>query len=69
MSQSRDECPQRNWSSSRHEKPRNEARSQCQGKSDPKWYALLPHPKRNQHTKFGIPTSNYIGDRLQTRLF
>ena len=84
MSQLRDECPQRNWSSirhirgklaviwaicSRHEKPRNEARSQCQGKSDPKWYAPLRHPKRYQHTEFGIPTSNNIGDMLQTRLF
>ena len=47
---------------------RNEARSQCQGQSDPKWYAPLRHPKRNQHTKFGIPTSNNIGDMLQTRL-
>ena len=50
-------------------KPRNDARSQCQGKSDPKWYAPLRHPKRNQHTKFEIPTSNNIGDMLQTRLF
>ena len=73
MSQSRDECPQRNWSSirhirgklavikeicSRHQQPRNEARNQSQRKSDPKWYAPLSHPKRNQHTKFGIPTSN-----------
>ena len=84
MSQSRDECPQRNWSSirhirgklavikeicSRHEKPRSEARSQCEGKSDTIWYAPLRHPKRNQHTKFGIPTSNNIGDMLHTRLF
>ena len=50
-------------------KPRNEARSQCQGQSDPKWYAPLPHQKRNQHPKFGIPTSNNIGDMLQTQLF
>ena len=50
-------------------KPRNEAISQCHGKSDPKWYAPLRHPKRNQHTKFGIPTSNNIEDMLQTRLF
>ena len=72
MSQSRAECPQRNKSSirhirgklavikeicSRHEKPRNEARSQCQSKSDPKRYAPLRHPKRTKHTKFGIPTS------------
>ena len=54
---------------SRQENPRNEARSQCQSKSDPKWYALLGHPKRSQHTKFGIPTSNNIGDMLQTRLY
>ena len=46
-----------------------EARSQCQGKSDPKWYAPLRHPKRNQHTIFGIPTSNNTGDMLQTLLF
>ena len=52
-------------------KPRNEARSQCQGQSqsDPKWYAAFRHPKRNQHTKFGIPTSNDIGEMLDTRLF
>ena len=30
---------------------------------------MLYHPKRNQHTKFGIPTLNNIGDMLQTRLF
>ena len=53
----------------KHDKPRNEARSQCQGQSDPKWYAPLRHLKRNQHTKFGIPTSNNIGDMLQTQLF
>ena len=55
MSQTHDECPQRNWSSIRHilgkiaviqhEKPRNEARSQCQSQSDSKWYAPLRHPK------------------------
>ena len=48
-------------------KPRNEARSQCQGQSDPKWYAPLCHPKRNHHPKFGIPTSNNIGDMHQTQ--
>ena len=48
--------------------PDNEVRSQCQGKSDPKWYTLLHHPKMNTQTKFGIPTSNNIGDMLQTRL-
>ena len=42
-------------------KPRKETKSQCQGQSDPKWYASLRHHKRNQHTKFGIPTSNNIG--------
>ena len=42
-------------------KPRNEARSQCQGQSDPKWYAPLRNPIRNQHTKIGFPTSNDIG--------
>ena len=26
-------------------------------------------PKRNKHTKFGIPTSNNIGDMFQTQLF
>ena len=50
-------------------KPKNEARRQCQGQSDPKWYAPLRHPKRNQHPEFGIPTSNNIGDMLQTQLF
>ena len=50
-------------------KPRNEAKSQYQAQSDPKWYAPLHHPKRNQHTKFGIPTTNNIGDTLQTQLF
>ena len=52
---------------SKQEKPRNEARSQCQGQSDPKWYAPLCHPKRNHHPKFGIPTSNNIGDMHQTQ--
>ena len=33
------------------------------------WCATLCHPKMNQHTKFGIPTSNNIGDMLRTRLF
>ena len=47
-------------------KPRIEARIQCQGKSDPKWYAPLRHPKRNQRTKFGIPTSSNIGYALDT---
>ena len=42
-------------------KTKNEARSQCQGQSDPKWYAPLGHPKTNQHPKFGISTSNNIG--------
>ena len=42
--------------------PRNKARSQRQCKSDRKWYAPLRHPKRNLHTKFGIPTSNNIED-------
>ena len=77
MSQTRDECPQRNWSSTRHiwgkiaiikqEKPRNEARSQCQGQNDSKLNAPLRHPKRNHHPKFGIPTSNNIGDMLWTQ--
>ena len=33
------------------------------------WYATLPHPKMHSHTKFEIPTSNYIRDMLLTRLF
>ena len=33
------------------------------------WCATLCHPKMHQHTKFGIPTSNIIGDMLRTRLF
>ena len=52
-----------------HEKPRNEARSQCQGQSDSKWYAPLRHPMRNHDPKFGIPTSNNIGDMLWTQSF
>ena len=43
-------------------KPRNEARSQCQGQSDPNWYAPLRHPKRNPQSKFWSPKSNNIGD-------
>ena len=50
-------------------KTRNEARSQCHGQNDPKWYAPLRHSKRYQHPKFGIPTSNNIEDMLQTQLF
>ena len=46
---------------------RNEVKSQCQGQSDPKWYALLSHPKRNHHPMFGIPTSNNIRDMLWTQ--
>ena len=30
------------------------------------WCATLCHPKMHQHTKFGIPTSNNIGDMLRT---
>ena len=52
----------------RNEKPRNEARSQCQSQSNPKWYAPLRHPKRNKHTKFGIPISNNIRYMLLTLL-
>ena len=48
------------------QKPRNEARSQCQGQSDSKWYAPLRHLKRNHHPKLGIPTSNNIGYALDT---
>ena len=33
------------------------------------WCATLCHPMMHQHTKFGIPTSNNIGDMLRTRLF
>ena len=52
-----------------HEKSKNEVRSKCPGKSDPKWYAPLRHPKMNPHTKFGISTSNNIGEMLMTQLF
>ena len=31
-----------------------------------KWYATLRHPKMHPHTKFGIPTSNNIGDMHRT---
>ena len=33
------------------------------------WCATLCQPKMHQRTKFGIPTSNNIGDMLRTRLF
>ena len=33
------------------------------------WYATLPHSKMHSHTKFEIPTSNNIRDKLRTRLF
>ena len=33
------------------------------------WCATLCHPKMHQHTEFGIPTLNNIGDMLRTRLF
>ena len=33
------------------------------------WYATLRHPKMHPHTKFEIPTSNFIRDMLQTGLF
>ena len=32
-----------------------------------KWYATLRHPKMHPHTKFGIPTSNNIGDMHRTQ--
>ena len=32
-----------------------------------KWYATLGHPKMHPHTKFGIPTSNNIGDMHRTK--
>ena len=32
-----------------------------------KWHATLRHPKMHPHTKFGIPTSNNIGDMHQTQ--
>ena len=32
-----------------------------------KWYMTLRYPKMYPHTKFGIPTSNNIGDMDQTR--
>ena len=82
MSQKRDECPKRNWSSIRHiwgklfvikeicsryEKTINEVRKQYEGQSDPKWYAQLFHPKKNSHNKFEITTSTNIGFMLQTQ--
>ena len=33
------------------------------------WCATLFHPKMHLHTKFEIPTSNYIGDMLRKRSF
>ena len=33
------------------------------------WYVTLPHLKMHPHTKFEIPTSNYIRDMLQKQLF
>ena len=32
-----------------------------------KWYATLCNPKMHPHTKFGIPTSENIGDMNRTR--
>ena len=32
----------------------------------PKWYATHPHPNMHPHTKFGIPTSNNVGDMHRT---
>ena len=32
-----------------------------------KWNVRLRHPKMHPHTTFGIPTSNIIGDMLQTQ--
>ena len=32
-----------------------------------KWYAILRFSKMHPHTKFGIPTSNKIGDMHRTR--
>ena len=34
-----------------------------------RWCATLFHPKMHPHTKFGIPTSNNIGDIVQKRSF
>ena len=39
-----------------------------QGKGNPKWYAPFCHLKMNPHTQYGIPTSNNIGDTLQTQI-
>ena len=35
----------------------------------PKWRVTLNHLKMHAQTKFWIPTSNNVGDMLQTRLF
>ena len=32
-----------------------------------KWYVTLPHHRMHLHTKFGIPTSENIGDMHQTQ--
>ena len=33
------------------------------------WYATLSHLKMHPHTKFEIPTLNYVRDMLGTQLF
>ena len=49
-------------------------RVRCQGHSDPKILNatlcdLITHTYTHTHSKFGIPTSNNIGNILRTRLF
>ena len=49
------------------QKTRNEVSSQ--GQSDPQWNASLGHPKIHPRIECWVPTSNNIGDMLQTLFF
>ena len=44
-----------------------EIRSKVKATVTQKWYLTLFHPKMHPHTKFGMPTSNNIGDMAWTR--
>ena len=43
----------------------NWVRGQAKVTVTQKWYTTLGHLKMHRHTKFGIPTSNNIGDMLR----
>ena len=54
--------PQRIYNSKQFLETRSEVKVNVTGTQG--WCATLYHPKMHQHTKFGIPTSNDIGDML-----